>query len=811
MRFVGYSCRHPEPPLRDVFLPLGRLTILLGRNDAGKSSLLRSVERDLSGGHYDTVDRETSREVGGVFFVAVEDTELRELIVGARNIRRHLREERKGFLGRRPPWGLQGWDLDRKEVVEFDEEDEPIEAWRAMLGEHAPTTEGFGALLDELSSSRLIALEPAGSDGGERVWNAMWCLPALEDLSPELRQALGESPLLPFGAARRRAEAKAAGKNPIALARGLYAAVHGNPRHLWAKGAPVVVAPIGQTRSAHLPRGLAVPIGFPALREEVTDALNDLVTAARHGADDARNDWEAPTSAEESARAAPRNWLEDDEEGWRVHPDAVAAAAFISAAANRLVPGFLAERYRIEVELRPVDGWVGEGGRALDLRLSERRDDSRVEEFPVERVADGMRLWVQLALLEACEQAGRVAGALGDMADEWWARAQPAQLAYSSGSDAAEDLDREADVFWDVLKEAIEDLRGLDRREKPWLTGTLAAVLDQPRSEDWTRRGARHQRLFIVDEPERHLHPNLQREAARWLEASAEQRIAGCLVATHGTPFLALASREDSPLYVYIRREDGGTRCEPFDAGELRGLDEIVGALGFDRGELLTTISLFLVVEGIHDAVFFERVFGELRAARIALLPMEGVSNYKAVIDSDALWRYTTAEVALTTDKFDHDRLEKIVSDPDEARALRTSSAPEETKLLAKLIGLAQLNHKTIHLLGHRGDDLIDVLDEEVVKGEFPLYPGHVEAASLWAVEVDSGAKAGRRKAFYEESFGMPMDVATYARLADAHAAAGVRPPALQQIVEEAVALAEAGPTGPYTVTSAPRADPGDP
>ena len=37
----------------------------------------------------------------------------------------------------------------------------------------------------------------------------------------------------------------------------------------------------------------------------------------------------------------------------------------------------------------------------------------------------------------------------------------------------------------------------------------------------------------------------------------------------------------------------------------------------------------------------------ERRAARIALVPMEGLANYQAVLDSDVLWRYTTAEVAL--------------------------------------------------------------------------------------------------------------------------------------------------------------------
>ena len=76
MKLVGYACRHPDPPLRTAFLPLSELTILLGPNDSGKSSLLRAVERDLSGGHFDEVDEERAKLIGGVFYVEVSDNEL---------------------------------------------------------------------------------------------------------------------------------------------------------------------------------------------------------------------------------------------------------------------------------------------------------------------------------------------------------------------------------------------------------------------------------------------------------------------------------------------------------------------------------------------------------------------------------------------------------------------------------------------------------------------------------------------------------------------------------------------------------------
>jgi hypothetical protein len=314
----------------------------------------------------------------------------------------------------------------------------------------------------------------------------------------------------------------------------------------------------------------------------------------------------------------------------------------------------------------------------------------------------------------------------------------------------------------------------------------LEKVLARRQPEDWTSRSARHRRLFIVDEPERHLHPNVQREAATWLKRSTAEQGGLCLLATHGTPFLALPSDQDAPLYVYARRTEKGTACEAFDADEIH---KIVTELGFDRGELLTTVALFLVVEGIHDLVVLERLFGELRAARIALLPMEGLANYKAVLDSDALWRYTTAEVALCTDKFESELLKEVVENPKRARELRKSDAPDETKILAKLLGTAERSNKRVYLLGHPGDDLIDALDESVIRQEFPDYPGHEEAQRLWKQEVEAGTRAEQKKAFYTHSFRIPAGVDSYAKLAEAHAEAGIRPAALQAIVDSAIAL----------------------
>ena len=785
MRLTGYACRHPQPPLLEAFLPLQGLTVLLGPNDSGKSSLLRAVERDLRGGHYEMVAEEDRKHVGGIFFAEVTDGELGRLVIAAqRSVRRVRNEHHAGYLGRRPPWGLRGWRFEHLPSIERDglKADAAAEAWLAVLREHTPSSEGFDIVLHALEDSRLLGFEPAGLEQGKLVWNVFWCLPPLAELEKPLADALSASPLRPFADQRDREHGRRD------FMRGFYEPFHGRPRHLWVDGAPVVVAPIGQAIGTYLPRGLAVPVAdFRQIREAVTGAANALTSAARHGLQDAQR--EDPLDEEErEARGVPRNWLEAREDGsYRVHPDASAACAFLASAANRLMPSFIAESYDVQLVLRDIAVWFTHG--ALDLTLERRRDDALVEDFAVEEVAEGYRLWLQLALLEACEQAARVSDILAEYASAWWDVAEDASRAYSSGDPDADDLAAQAEPYEELFNGVRGELHRL-AANGGWVTGVLRERLDTPPPSEFSRRALRHNRLFVVDEPERHLHPRRQREAARWLADTTSARRVPCLAATHSTAFLSLPG-SDSLSYIYVERNAEGLRLRTFNAGELEALDEAVTVLGFDRGELLTTIALFLVVEGRHDQEVLDRAFGsELHAAHVAVMPMDGVGAWRAVLDSEALWRYSTAAVALATDKFDRATLEGLLADEKKLRALRRSDAPEETKVLAKLLGTAQQQGKVIHLLGHHGADLIDVLDEGVVRSVYPDYPGHQIAQRRWQAEVENGANARDRKAFYEREFRVPNDVRTYMTLGDAHATAGVKPAQLQTLVEEAVALA---------------------
>ena len=185
MKFIGYACRHSQQPLRRLFLPLSDFTVLLGRNDSGKSSLLRSIERDLSGGHYEKSTHEERSHVGAAFFLEADERELESLIRSVQGVREQARGANRGHLGDRPPWGMREWNANELPVLDHSDET-PTTSWLEALREKADT--GLKPALDALASSQVVSFEPAGFDRAERVWNVSWCLPSREHLSEEVEK-----------------------------------------------------------------------------------------------------------------------------------------------------------------------------------------------------------------------------------------------------------------------------------------------------------------------------------------------------------------------------------------------------------------------------------------------------------------------------------------------------------------------------------------------------------------------------------------------------------------------------------------------
>ena len=153
-------------------------------------------------------------------------------------------------------------------------------------------------------------------------------------------------------------------------------------------------------------------------------------------------------------------------------------------------------------------------------------------------LADGLRLWVEISLLEAADAMRRAELRLRDALLALEAIGPHDDLALAQAARVYVDLLREsAEVAVDppferTLAAAFSFASGV---ESPWrdddaspsVTENLAAV---------------RPRLYLLDEPERHLNPRLQRAAAGWLVDLLRTRGSQGLIATHAPAFLTLFS-----------------------------------------------------------------------------------------------------------------------------------------------------------------------------------------------------------------------------------------------------------------------------
>jgi AAA domain, putative AbiEii toxin, Type IV TA system len=762
MKLVGYACRHPDPPLRTAFLPLSDLTVLLGPNDSGKSSLLRAVERDLDGGHFDRVDDERAKLIGGVFYVEVSDNELGAIVATAAKTRDEQRSKYgPRTQGRRPPWDDGVWAPSR---YESPCPEDPRQ-WIELLRSDAPARQ---PILDALEDSRLVAVECAGRNQiGQRVWNVYWCLPALIGMKQELREAVGGSDL-PFIARKRD------GTPPYRV--GFYIVSHGNAEHLHVDGAPIPMVSLGPYVDLPMPVGVAAPADFTAIRNEVDRGITRLVDVVHHCHHDVTLDGDPLSLEEERERESPRGWVERDGDDYEITGAAYAAAEFLSAATTRLLPEFVTRSYVLEVQLRRLDEWLQDA--PFDIRLRSRAEGIAAPDFPVERAADGHRLWIQLALLDALEQVSIVESVIWQRASEAYEAER--QVGTVDPRDVAIDsYFVERDAMSKRLQEVIDAFCGTNYDDGELPGGEIGEALTRTPTDEWVRGGARDRRFFLVDEPERHLHPRLQRAAASWLASTTSERHAPCLVATHSAPFLGLSAA--SARYVQVTRAGEQASLRAMNPEDAQQLEELASTMGFDRGELLTLVNLWLVVEGLTEKEAFETLFAaELRVAGIKVVPLHGTSKWQAVLDADALWRFTTAKVAVLFDNIPAQKVTEMQAmSTVELNALRKSShEPNEIKDLSSLMGALARQGKTITPIPNPLPDLLNHLDDGAITRVFADYPGHAAAETAFE-------KQGKgRSEFLRKRYSVEKTPEAFGQIAADMVARGVKPRGLADIVE---------------------------
>jgi energy-coupling factor transporter ATP-binding protein EcfA2 len=243
-----------------------------------------------------------------------------------------------------------------------------------------------------------------------------------------------------------------------------------------------------------------------------------------------------------SSRATDK-WLTAGTDGGGPHPVIVAMCAELSELATRIAPEFVVRGHDVIVEALPPSQWAPNHGRRIRVA---RRNKETLEDYDISVVGSGVGMWITISVLEAMERLSR-------------------------GTD-----------------EPAEG--GVPLPE----TGD---------EEEFRLLRAPKMRLYLIDEPERHLHPVAQREVAEWItQLTTETGAPSVALATHAAPFLNLPVEAATYLRVW-RDDERRTRAEPIDRATLGQLDELATRLGVSRADLVQLTRAVLVVEGKHDVM----------------------------------------------------------------------------------------------------------------------------------------------------------------------------------------------------------------
>lgn len=151
-------------------------------------------------------------------------------------------------------------------------------------------------------------------------------------------------------------------------------------------------------------------------------------------------------------------------------------------------------------------------------------------------------------------------------------------------------------------------LGALSAAQRRWAAAAIELALLEP---DHDARPI----LLLTDEPEAGLHRKAEWRLAAGLDYLSNERQSGGLIATHSPAFLSLRVRR-----VRVRR-DLNRKIEIEDFYGLPGDDN----LGLTNADLLALTRVFVVVEGEHDEIVLNNLFGiELGRAQARILVLRG-------------------------------------------------------------------------------------------------------------------------------------------------------------------------------------------
>jgi energy-coupling factor transporter ATP-binding protein EcfA2 len=301
--------------------------------------------------------------------------------------------------------------------------------------------------------------------------------------------------------------------------------------------------------------------------------------------------------------------------------------------------------------------------------------------------------------------------------------------------------------------------------------------------------------LFLVDEPEQHLHPQAALEIAEWFYSLSQQPGFGVVVATHSPAFIGLASRPGVEVVVCSREDlpDDGvshtvTSCRRWTSLQLNRLSEHATTAGITIADAFLTGTTPVLVEGRHDLYYFARAWQLVTGSSadslgIRIIPISGIPNLELILS---------------------EMVERLYP-PGSPVFLITDDTSLDSANSGRLIERTRIDHPHLEVRAHDAFDVLALVPEQRYR------EAGINVRSTWATV---NAKRRKRRATENRSGrqgGGPwpgkeqvLDQPTNEQLAAAITSVSRRqvPQSVVHIITEITARATSGSTG---TASAPR------
>jgi len=225
--------------------------------------------------------------------------------------------------------------------------------------------------------------------------------------------------------------------------------------------------------------------------------------------------------------------------------------------------------------------------------------------------------------------------------------------------------------------------------------------------------------LFVFDEPERHLHPTAQREAAKFI-ADIVRDGASVILATHAPAFLN--ERIPFSRLVRLERVKGTTHAIPFEPGLLSEIERHAAQLGLTRADLIQLTRGALLVEGAHDRIVVESFFGrQLADAGVRILVLRGADNAIALPDAELLHKL---EIPLFLMLDNTSALHAELLNQGRRHTGGSKRPTKEERIHAAVAEAARFKGLPVTHVPLELPDIVWAIPEQAIREDLPDFPG---------------------------------------------------------------------------------------